>query len=145
MTSKSITELLAPIRERLERATPGPWVWGDWTIRDKDRKAQKRQEPYWTLVEPGNMNLSRGPIGRKDIDITNIASGCGYDESDINIKPADADFIANAPTDIAKLIAAVECLGEALADISEDFTCALEERAQIALTEAKSILGGGEE
>lgn len=81
--------------------TPGPWVWGDWTILDEDRPAQKRGEPYWTLVERDpevcDCYLAQGPPGRKVIDPECIAQARGHEVDGIGVSEADAALIAAAP------------------------------------------------
>lgn len=106
----AFTELLNEINKRAKGATPGPWIWADWTIYDEDREAQKRKEPYWTLVNSYSRNLCRGPLGRKSLEIESIASGGGRDESWIDVSDADAEFIAHSRDDIPKLLAVIEKL-----------------------------------
>lgn len=81
-----LTELLAPIKERLEKATPGPW-WKD----------NKGSLPYESRV--------------CDLMSNNIHAEV---KVDFETDKANVELIANAPTDLAKLIRAVERLSEAL-------------------------------
>lgn len=113
---------LAEIKKRCEDATEGPWVWGDWDILDEDREAQRKGEPYWTLVANGyhHMFLCKGPIGRKTLDIEIVARSSGYDEDDIEISEVDAHFIANARTDIPMLLEMVEMYREAFGHFKDD-------------------------
>ena len=76
--------------------TPGPWIWGEWVIKDEDREAQKRGEPYWTL-EQGFECLARGPYGRKAINPEQILRGDGCECDGVEISIADALLIAAAP------------------------------------------------
>lgn len=112
-------ERIKQIKERCEKATPGPWVWGDWDIFREDREAQKRGEPYWTLIEGSwNRSLCRGPIGRKVTELDGIARGDGLEESSISVSNEDAEFIAESRTDIPWLIERVEKLEGALNSIT---------------------------
>jgi hypothetical protein len=76
--------------------TPGPWVWGEWTILNEDRKARFEGGPYWTLIA-GDTVLTQGPIGRKVRDIEHIIDGLGYEFEGLNADPADRALIAEAP------------------------------------------------
>lgn len=114
----TLEERLKEIEARANTATEGPWVWGDWTIFDKDRESQKRKEPYWTLITNGG-SLVRGPLGRKSLEPDSIAKGMGYDESDIDITLDDAEFIAHARTDVPALIRMLRLAIEQLKIIKE--------------------------
>lgn len=76
--------------------TPGPWVWGDWTIFDKDRSAQTRGEPYWTLIE-GDSVLTQGPIGRMALKPETVVWAVGFETEGINTSKNDGPLIAAAP------------------------------------------------
>jgi hypothetical protein len=125
---------LEPIKKRLARATPGPWAWRQDLFRHK--YMQELKNGTWR-ARPGKsandswVMLLTGPQRRlKYVDETidnvlnrrfdefdfewvialrwsqvkgNVLMGCGP-------SPEDADLIANAPTDIAALIAEVERL-----------------------------------
>jgi hypothetical protein len=97
---------LAQIRARLKKATPGPWLYGDWTIFDSDRPAQERKEPYWTFTDgPYSYgSISTGPFGRKAMEPERIISGDGYETSDVSISKDDAIFLANVHADITYLL-----------------------------------------
>ena len=152
-----LQKFLGEVKARLEAATKGPWLWGDWTIHDSDRDAQRRGEPYWTLYEGtyANKNLARGPIGRKVVEIDNIASGCGYDEADIAISDADAALIASAPTDLTRALEIIRIQDEALEDIAKGIVRPVsmtdaelqlhrvERKSDEARAEVEKILGGG--
>jgi len=103
---------LKEVKGRSDAATPGPWIWADWTILKEDRPAQFRKEPHWSTCDSGSMHLVQGPMGRKYMNPESIAEGCGYDESDINIKLEDAAFIAHARTDVPVLLEMLETLME---------------------------------
>ena len=72
---------LEPIKERLAEATPGPWFADD---------------DGGVSTEPHACTMTSTPI----VD----TEGCGMGN------PKDATFIANAPSDIAALVAEVERL-----------------------------------
>ncbi|MGO4583614.1 hypothetical protein AB4Z38_06965 [Arthrobacter sp. 2RAF6] len=91
-------DLLAPIRERADKATEGPWRWentlprprlagsGGWTVMDFARMGMNGAQPTFRkadgdLVKAGKENLYSFP---------------------------DAALIANAPTDIRRLLAALD-------------------------------------
>lgn len=78
---------LGRIEERAGRATPGPWCWGMWVIFDEDRVAQRRGEPYWTLIEASYPDtLSAGPFGRKAVEMTNVIWPEGYETDGLGAK-----------------------------------------------------------
>ena len=81
-----IPALLEPIQARLDAATPGPW--------------EMRQCSPCT--ERGRLEVN---IWDKDGNFL-IANWCDDDP----YEPADAEFIANAPTDTARLLAAVQAV-----------------------------------
>ena len=84
-----MTELnLAPIKDRLARATPGPWrVW-----QNPHKKSDVAVETAWSHSDcEGDTEL-----------ITDYLPTCG-----------DAEFIAHSPEDIAALLAEVEKLRRA--------------------------------
>lgn len=76
------TEMIAAIRERAERATPGPWQWE---------------------------MLRRGVMGA-DTLVAMAVWGDEVTEQYIAISDADAEFIAHAREDIPKLLAEIERL-----------------------------------
>lgn len=70
-----------------------PWVVGNWTILNEDREAQRRGEPFWTLVPPNNYSggvFCRGPIGRKSLEPETVIYPCGYETEGVDF---DGDFI----------------------------------------------------
>ncbi len=153
-STEAILKAVKEIRERAEKATPAPWVWGEWTIYDSDREAQKRREPYWTLKESVSQNLCQGPFGRKSLDTESVASGDGHDESSITVNTYDANFIAKAREDIPRLLSALEICVEALdkiksgsgraeilgAELYRCPSCASAEIANEALSKAAEII-----
>lgn len=79
------------IEARLKAATPGPWVWEG-----------ESAEP-WPQSE-NSLVTGYVPDGEKYPE--SILDGWGHDASGISIqKDADGELIANAPTDIAYLLA----------------------------------------
>jgi len=89
----------------MAKFTGGPWLWGTWTIRDEDRAAQRRGEPYWSFVDNKDQFydencLAQGPYGRKAMtpngdDVVLYATGVECDG--IEVSKANARLIAHAP------------------------------------------------
>jgi hypothetical protein len=78
----SIPSLLQPLKDRLAAATPGPW----------------KAEPYLSgVVEDGRVRVTS-------------PSNSGIYNTAEDVLPNDAALIASAPTDQAKLIAAIEAV-----------------------------------
>lgn len=96
---------LSEIKERLERATPGPWFVAEQPFDDRstavygDNKAQVSIDPH-------------GARFIADCDVTMEWTEGEPDQSVFD--RANARFIANAPTDIAHLLATVEKLKASL-------------------------------
>lgn len=95
MTATSIPALLEPIQERLDAATPGPWkadvsVRGDCVVWGPNGRflMNAQAEPHW-LEYPGETRMVSFDVDRRD-----------------------AVFIAAAPTDTARLLAAVKAVTE---------------------------------
>lgn len=91
-------EQFTAILKRLSNATPGVWRWeGDLP----DGTCPHDNE--WT---------DHGPdlVSSVGTDSTPVITSSGYDASSLNISAADADFILNAPQDIADLLAKVDQL-----------------------------------
>lgn len=86
------------------------WVMGRWTIYDKDRAAQARREPYWTL-EPGDAGIAQGPYGRKALSPEFIICGTGYECDGIAVSESDARLICAAP-DLLRALKAVLCVAD---------------------------------
>jgi len=87
--------LLAPIRERLAAATPGPWFQG----RASDRYENTR-EVY-----------SEREVSATSEDVATFIH-----------HPEDAALIANAPTDLARLLAAIEAVAALHKPVSSGIT-----------------------
>lgn len=96
--------------------TPGPWLWGTWTILDEDRPAQRRGEPYWTFIKSEFPDsLARGPYGRKARETEHVIQGTGYECDGIHCNnEADAAMIQETPETLACLERAVRGLEIAL-------------------------------
>ena len=80
---------LTPIRERCEKATPGPWVWRSNYLEVEGSWEDPTRE--WTRIADDG------------------SAGGEYNEA-IDTHGPDADFIAHARTDIPALLAEVERL-----------------------------------
>lgn len=76
------------------------FVFGVWTILDEDRPAQKRAEPYWTLMPQDHygcgMVLTRGPIGRKAMGTESIIWAEGHETDGIGCSEENQKLILNA-------------------------------------------------
>jgi len=90
--------LLAPIHVRLAAATPGPWRIENDSEQDYEHGIPYSEWPQ-TLVGPEQAWPSEWAK----------ANGETRRVDEINeLRPADAELIANAPTDLARLLAAIE-------------------------------------
>jgi hypothetical protein len=99
-----IKDRLAKIREAAEKATQGEWLIGDWGIFDSDREAQKRREPFWTLIN-GDNGIVKGPFGRKSNNPEYIIRAVGYDECGLEISTEDTEYITLAnPSTMLQLL-----------------------------------------
>ena len=125
----TIASLLAPIRERVEKATAGPW----FIARDDKSTAMSLVGP----IKTNKYHEYKSGI----IAAQTYASTLGEAEN-------NAELIAHAPTDLTRLIRAVEVLSEAL----EILEVAVNDKVndpgatgfiRNALTKAKSILEDG--
>ena len=153
----TLSERLSVIKERCEKATKGPWLLGYWTIHDSDREAQKRREPYWTLMGGIYETIVKGPIGRKSLDTEYVVQGNGHDSNDLYARAEDLEFICHSRTDIPKLIEVIEVLSDELIETRqrigilsqctclEDrcFRCHADDEIEEALEQATQIMGDG--
>ncbi len=120
---------LSEIKERLERATPGPWFVAEQPFDDRstavygDNKAQVSIDPH-------------GARFIADCDVTMEWTEGEPDQSVFD--RANARFIANAPTDIAHLLATVERL-----KVHLDKLCGLIEGDCMICDQDGSSLGAG--
>lgn len=91
-----LSEYLTSVRQRLEKATPGPWGYDDGAVFVEDGFCLQAwpQQYYEGLTCYGK---TKGP-GDSD---------------------GDSEFCASAPTDIAKLLKLVEIMSEALLRIQK--------------------------
>lgn len=100
-----LADHLRAMKERLERATPGPWFVAEEPFDDRstavygDNTAQVACDPH-------------GARFVVDCDVTMEWTEGEPDQSVFD--RANAQLIAHAPTDIARLIRAVECAVKAL-------------------------------
>jgi hypothetical protein len=103
---------LLEIRRRLEQATPGPW--------DSGRLIEDQDGDYvvWTLPVRDNQREFVGNVGgmvEPVISLQDKLAGQLFEG-----ERQDAEFIANAPTDIRDLLAEVDRLRAALAFYADD-------------------------
>ena len=124
---------LEAIKKRLRNATPGPWTWREDTFRPKYMKQKKnghwmakpgrRASQSWVMLLTGPMRAPRKEFTQEDIirgypdewDFPHIFAlrwEALKAKSLFNATPSDADaeLIANAPSDIKALIEEVERL-----------------------------------
>lgn len=92
---------LDEIRGRLEAATPGPWTRNDYVDVDQDGAFDLAHVTAPDPHEP-------------DTAVQGVAMG---------ILRNDAEFIAHAPADVARLLAAVEAINEAVDSAQHDEMC----------------------
>ncbi len=85
---------LAEVKERLAKATPGPWINGR---SDGSRKASS----------DAGATISKKINCHSDEDI--VAGGMNFDEMAAGVLEAvDAEFIAHSPTDLTKAVRIIE-------------------------------------
>jgi len=87
------TNFLAPIKERLKKATPGPWV-------------HTRHSNSLIGILPHTV------VGKDDL--AQVCQPSGREE-----QKANADLIAHAPTDLSRLIEVVEAQAEVITRFKE--------------------------
>ncbi|UXM92534.1 hypothetical protein [Paenarthrobacter sp. JL.01a] len=90
MTAAGIPALLEPIQARLDAATPGPWEASDVVDMDVDGTYELA---HVLAPDPGEPETSTLGVA-------------------LGILRPDAEFIANSPTDTARLLAAVKAVEE---------------------------------
>ena len=96
---------LSEIKERLERATPGPWFVAEQPFDDRST----------AIYGDNKAPVSIDPHGARFITDCDVTMEWTEGEPDQSVfDRANARFIANAPTDIAYLLAMVERAREAL-------------------------------
>lgn len=129
---------LTPIKERLAKATPGPWTWREDDFRPKYMKQKRdgnwmarpgrKAKDSWVMLLTGPPHASvREGFAQEDIqrgypdewDFPHIFAlrwNQIKGKSLVNAVPGsdDAKLIANAPTDIKALIEEVERLRDLL-------------------------------
>lgn len=139
----SIQTELQKIRERAEKATPGPWLYRSDT---SSEQAIECEECGTEFPEQGYSLRSTDQYEVLHGELYGMESLC---------KP-NGEFIAHARTDIPRLLACVERLVEELEWLKEplgnrnDYTVqmvddALVDRAEIALSDVSAILTGESE
>jgi hypothetical protein len=130
---------IEPIKKRLAAATPGPWRWMEDIFRHKymermkngswRAKPHKKAENSWLMlltgpVHPSVQNFNQDGINNgfpDEYDFPHIIAirwGDLKKKSIFNATPRrhDAEFISNAPIDIAMLIEEVERLRKIIND-----------------------------
>lgn len=118
-------ERLREIKERCERATPGPWRVGNpyvvAPVRDDKCMLCDMSEPLATVTENGQTCHVHFDDRQYEDDWRDIASEStfetivgdySYDSGGVATTRADAEFIAHAREDVPALIAEVERLWE---------------------------------
>jgi hypothetical protein len=110
-------ELLA-IRDRCEKATAGPWTWGDSRRSEEDRA---QDEAAGIDVDAGKETYERSWLHTYETEF--VVLGCEsadileeQDPGDYRPSPDDADFIAHARMDVPALLAWVDHLRLAIAE-----------------------------
>lgn len=93
--TNSLTTYLTEIKQRLEKATPGPWIVQRCNDASLVTEAHGADVTGWL----------------KDYPFAYIAKIGGWGYS-LNYK--NGELIANAPSDLARLVRVVECLMEGL-------------------------------
>ena len=117
-------ERLSAIRERVEKATPGPWAWGDreagadtWGHRGPDLQTthgEVKSCPYfcrWRDTD-GVEHRGAGPDEPHEhfYPTKIVLSSWGYDADGLNIEAPDAEFVAHARTDVPDLLSEIDAL-----------------------------------
>jgi hypothetical protein len=118
---------LQAIQERLERATPQPWVRGWWGGADG---------------EPDRFFSSAHTISRGEPPYTEVAGNYDYEEGGI-IRDEDAEFIAHAPSDIRALLEEVQRLRDGLAQAEAEKNLAYSERNKAVAGLARAAVAFG--
>ena len=98
-----MSERIEQIKTRLEAATPGPWKWHDFASTYTD-------EPETIIVHTGNFDWEAIADGEY------IAAMSAWDSQ----QATDAEFIANAPADVAFLLGMVDELRARVSALQED-------------------------
>jgi hypothetical protein len=108
-----IPALLQPLKDRLAAATPGPWHPHDIAEVDQPRNHVHPDRPWWWVWQTSKLPYYGGVLKVEDYSegkegaIGEVTSG---GDRNLTQQWADAQFIAHAPTDQAKLIAAIEAV-----------------------------------
>lgn len=109
---------LAPIRERLGAATPGPWFWNSYSgvFAGGPEINPRSYDEWWDAQEAAGATDADFEKGgrlyaedyRRDPLVAHVPAIAG--DTATGRHAADADFIANAPADVAYLLAEVDRL-----------------------------------
>lgn len=100
----SLTDLLQPIKERLVKSTPGPWWLGRWSGLCYEDHVHERGVCTYKYRRVTDSEHFKDTI-----------SGAEENIEIIDHAGRNADLIANAPADLAKLIETVERLDYVIA------------------------------
>lgn len=103
-----LDELLKPIRERLEKATPGPW-FTDWNYGHGWDHSAISKKDYRNNEEEYKRDDESGALLENNV----VGVSCDHGA----YKGEDLKFIAHCPTDMRRLLEAVEIMSEALVSI----------------------------
>ncbi|MDG5773906.1 hypothetical protein [Mycolicibacterium fortuitum] len=117
-----MSDIVERARELLAGITPGPWTWDGDTFAD----AAEHKCPHGTQWTDHGPHLVRGNEDGSAFDEWSaddmVITSNGYDASGLEIKTADAEFIAAAPqlvADLADRIESAESLLRALVDADD--------------------------
>ena len=100
MTGRMSPDDLAAIRERLDRATPGPWVVNRWHVDNCQGDCDNPMCFYGLVVSD-----RAGLLAQTDTDPGEVAF--------MEVRPSaedDAHFLAHARTDVPALLAHIDAL-----------------------------------
>ena len=100
----SLERLLLEIKERAEKATPGPWEWRDrYDFREHIEHQKQGLDAECENIEAGRIRLEPNVLSE-------WAENAG--DSGVQVNKDDARFIESARTDIPRLLAVIEKLRE---------------------------------
>lgn len=113
MTDKQLAE----IRSRLDAATPGPWGW-DISVAGKHARLESKSKGRWTVMDFVRWGMDsaaprflRQPLLERVDEFAKTKPGLEHHAKwDADVDHPDAQLIANAPADIAALLAEVDRL-----------------------------------
>lgn len=135
-TSETLRAAAARLRELAERATPGPWRWGDWSTefgsREEDRRTLEHapgRGPFPAVVNRDDQARLVLPTLQDSIEIG------GYDNEDLD---ANARWIAMmSPTAAESLAAWLDSTAAHVTMLDGDGDCSI---CRPAVAFARAIL-----